>query len=134
MAPIPDTYVIIVRRGNLEMAWPLTWLGLNDVTALELAWDAVKAVGQLQLAHPDRLDMPLDLNSHTPLQLFLPTRDSPLLSDVPLRPQLEGQWNTQEGIPEEARVDIAGIPNGRNAPWLYLELREGAPQGVIFLG
>lgn len=112
-APIlPDTRVIIVRRGAIRVMYPLTQYALDTMSAPELAASAIQLIMQLQATQPGRADMPITSKTGQ-MCLVLPLKDAPLGEDEPLWVLLAGHWQQMNvvAVPEDGpRPEWARCP------------------------
>lgn len=100
---LPDTRVVIVRRGNMRLMYPMTQFALDTMSAPELAASAIQLFMNLQGHMPGRADMAITSKTGQ-MCLVLPFKDAPLGEDEPLWVLLAGHWQEASvvAVPEDA--------------------------------
>jgi hypothetical protein len=117
---MPDTRVVIVRRGNMRLMYPMTQFALDTMSAPELAASSIQLFMNLQGQMPGRADMAITSKTGQ-MCLVLPFKDAPLGEDEPLWVLLAGHWQESEvvAVPEDALT-----PEFRRCPCVALNLMD----------
>lgn len=93
--------VMHIKRGNLELVFPINLQGFASVPAYELAEAIVPTMLREQLLAPGRADEPIPQDG-TQLALRVHGRDEALDPNLSLREQTEGCWAIRE-LPLQAQ-------------------------------
>lgn len=128
MTTVPKgTRVLHVKRGNLELVFPIHDAAARNLQVSELAMVIVRTMQREQVMSPGRASEPI-IDSPTPLALRLVGRDSPLDPARPLLAQTEGKW-TFKDLPVQGQSDATA-----RLPVCEFDLIDLAPERVIVAG
>lgn len=103
--PPPGSRLILAKRGNIEVAMPITPEAFAQSPVAHLTASIVMQVIMLQHSAPGYASHPIDPKSDDWIMLQVDGRDGPLIPHLPLVGQTEGLWDVLPDIPAQAMAD-----------------------------